>query len=188
MQGSVLKMLERNKVSEDSAKFYIQSTANSKLKENFWNCISPESNTRYKALRDSLGVSSQWNSFQIKKIKESKGLEKIILSNDDNEQNRYYGRAMNKRWLDTLTILIKESKAKHVICLNKFEVKDKRDFTNDAAFILHLEVYDENATKIFGGKFMSRHSLSQHTSYSLFPYLIRNAIDDFYVRLKEYIN
>lgn len=187
MRGRVLKMLKRNNVSEDSVKTYIVSSSTGKLKENFRNCITLKNNPQYKFLRDSLGILSQWSSFHIKKIEESKGFEKIVLANDESEQNRYYGHTTNKQWLDTLRSLMKKNTSNYTICLNKFEITNSSFATNDACFILHVEVYDENTNKVFGGKFSSEHSLSKYTSYSLFPYVIRNTIDDFYTRLKEYI-
>jgi hypothetical protein len=187
MHGQVLNILKKDHISEDSLKVYILNSATNKLKENFWNCISPESNPRYKTLQDTVELLSQWNSIQMKRIEESKGFEKTISINNDNDQNKYCGRVMNKSFRDNLTLLMKENNAKFTICLNKFEIKNRSMFSNQASFILHLELYDENATKVFGDKFIWKQPLSKHISYSLISYCVRNALDDFYLRLKGHI-
>ena len=185
MKGRVSRMLAANNVQPDSARAYIRSSLTVKLKENFWNCVALENNTSYTNLYDSTSLSSQWNTSYVKKIEKGDALEKIIYANDDNPANKHFGRIMNKYNLDNLRALMQENNLKRTICLNKFEIKDRGTFSNQIDIILHFEIYDANANKVYGGKLAWNHSLAKGVSYTLFLYWLRNAMDDFYLKMKE---
>jgi hypothetical protein len=189
MGGRFLKVLKENKVQPDSVKQYILISTLSKLQASYPNYkfLNPETNGWYKSLRDSTRISWQWNTVQTKKIADSQGFGKIVNSNDDSEKNKYYGRVLDNQ-MEVLKMLMNQNDCRYALFLNKFEIKRKRMFSQQASFILHVDVYDKNSNKVYGNTLIWEHSIPKGLSYSMVPFMIRNALDDFYAQLKKHIN
>jgi hypothetical protein len=179
-------MLNYNKVPLDSVKKIVQHLSIEQLKVQFPKSffINLQSNKDYKYLIDSLDVLCQWNTFQIKKIKDSEGINKILLANDENPQSKYYGRIINEKDIIIFKTLIQKYKFKYIFFINKFETIGTSSNTH---FCLHFEIYDNTMNKIFGGKSYFSTKISGTMYYSVFYFFIRKTFDEFFEQNKIFL-
>jgi len=180
----VVRMLNYNRLNIDSLKKTVLNLSISQLKISFpgYTFINLQSDTSYAYLIDSLKVFCQWNSFQIKKILDSKGLEKIILSNDEDPKLKYYGHVIKERDLVAFRILIKKYNCKYILFINKFET-----WTNgNTNLSLHLEIYDQTMNKIYGSKNNWNTKISRTMYGNLFNYYLKSSIEEHYGRIKDF--
>lgn len=179
-------MLKYNSVSLDSARTSILNLSFQKLKAGFpnYDFVTLDSNSLLKELNDSLKLSLQWTSDQMKKIKDSKGFDRIKKVNEDGMENKYYGRIMSDACLESLKLLMKTYDLKYTICINKFEIASHRVFSNQEKLVLHLEVYDDSGKKMFGDKLSWPTSIFKEISYGVFSYKLKMAFDAFYSQTK----
>lgn len=184
---SVVKMLNYNNVQIDSVKKNVQNLSIGRLKVQFphFSFINLQDNIDFRYLIDSLNVLCQWNSFQIKKISDSKGVDKIFLVNDERPQFKYYGRIIKEKDIVIFRALIQKYSFKYIFFINKFETITRRPFSSKTFFCLHFEIYDQTLDKIFGGKSYWSAQISRTMYSNVFSYFTRKAFDDFYELIKK---
>jgi hypothetical protein len=177
------KLLNYNNVVLDTLKNKIINFSALKLKTQFpmFSFINLDSIIGYKWLADSLNSNKQWNTFQLKKIKDSNGLEKMILLNDDDPKLKYYGRELEENEIKTFNELIQKYDFKYIFFINRFETCTPKPFDRKTYMCLHLEIYDQKMNKIFGDKSDSSRKIYKKMYYHVFSdYYIPDAIESFY--------
>ena len=182
-------MINYNKVKIRLSKKKYSNLSIDRLKVQFsrFTFINLQNIVDYKYLLDSLDVLCQWNSFQIKKINESKGIDKILLTNNEKPESKYYGRIIAEKDIITFQTLIKKYNFKYIFFINKFETITRRPFSTTTYFCLHFEIYDTTMNKIYGGKSYWNTKISKTMFYNVFYYFVRNTVDDFYKQIKKFI-
>lgn len=189
IDNQVAKMLKYNKTSTDSVKKNIQNVTINRLLAQFpdYSFINLQ-NSNFPFLIDSLDVLCQWNSFQFKKITDSKGLERINLVNNQNPQLKYYGRVISDKYLENFRTLIQKYNLKYIFFINKFETFTRRPFEATTYLCLHFEIYDNSLNKVFGSKSYYPVKITKTMYSRVFDYFVSNAINDFYGGIKEFLS
>lgn len=184
----ITKMIVYNKVNLDSAKKMVCNMSLKRLKSalNNYSIIEAKDLPNSSELFDSVQFYQKWNSFYLKEINDSKGLEKIILENDNSKTHDYTGRFLSDKEIIKLKKFTEENKLTHVIFLNKFETK-KKFLSTKKKLILNYEIYNSNFTKIYGGKSTAIYDVSTKMYYKVLEYYLRQALDEFYKDVKKYI-
>lgn len=190
LDNVVTRMLKYNKVSEDSTRAAIQNLSVNRLITQFSNYSfsNLQNDADFRFLLDSVVVLDQWNSFHVKKITESKGIEKIKEVNDFDPQSKYYGRVLNDNEIAAYKEIQKKEKFTFICFINKFETISRRPFSRITYICLHFEIYDQNFDKIYGGKTYWPIEITKTMYYSVFTYSIQKAFDDFYHKINVYIS
>ena len=182
LSSKSIKMLKNNSITIDSAKTFILYLSSQKLKASLRNYefASLGDSSPYKSLIDSVELSLQWTSDQIRKIKSSKGFDKMAAVNEGGFENQYYGCTTNNSRLEKQISLIKEYDLKYIIYINKFEIKHFA-FSSRAVFILHMYIFGVDSKKILGNKFSWPTSVYKNIAYGTFIYKLKMAFDEFYL-------
>jgi hypothetical protein len=185
LNSQVIRMINYNNVKIDSVKKLVQDLSIDRLNSQFPNYTFTNiaSLPDYYYLLDSLDIFNQWNSFQIKKINESKGINRVLLENDQDQQLKYFGRIISKGNIEVYKKLQREHNFKYIFFINKFETISR----NGTSICLHFEIYDENLNKVFGGKSYYSNKITRTMYYDVFKYFIQNALDDFYTKVGRFI-
>lgn len=180
-----IRMINYNKVNIDSAKKDVRELSIDRLKYQFpgFSFTNIESLPDYSDLHDSIDIYNQWNSFQIKKINDSKGVQRVLLENDHDSRLKYFGRIISKENLEVFKKLEREHHFKYIFFINKFETISRKG----TMLCLHLEIYDENFNKIFGGKSYYSNKIKLTMYYDVFKYYFQNALDEFYEEVGKFI-
>ena len=110
-------------------------------------------------------------------------MTKLISANADESETKYCGRVMNDPQLQCLKILQQETNFNYALFLNKFEIENS--FADQSNIILNFEIYDESIKKIFGGKIVWPATLHKEISYSVFIYILKMALNDFYTQMQN---
>jgi hypothetical protein len=176
-------LLNYNNVVLDTLKNEIINVSALKLKTQFpmFSFINLDSIIEYDWLADSLNSNKQWNTFQLKKIKDSNGLEKMILLHDENPKLKYYGRNLEENEIKTFNELIEKYDFKYIFFINRFETYTPKPFDRKTYMCLHLEIYDQKMNKIFGDKSDGSKKFFKTMYYHVFSdYYIPDAIECFY--------
>ena len=183
------KMLNYHNVNIDSVKKVLLNLSFNQLKLNFpdYSLLQLVNNKLYSETSDSLNILYQWDSFQLEKIKNSKGFQKIMLNNEERLPYKYYGRAISTNDMEELRKLQLQYKFMYVFIINKFETITKRPFADKTILCLHVEIFNNKLQKIFGTKSIWKCSITTKMYSSVFLYYVQKAFNEYYLLIKKYL-
>lgn len=137
----------------------------------------------YANLMDSLGLVKQWHTFHISKIDSAKGLEKVLLLNENDFKSKYYGRIMSDTVKQMLKNLMEEEQFDYVIAINRFETHTMKPFSNETEITIHFEIYDADLLKLIGNRVFVKRKIKKKMYVGAFIIYVHTVIDKLYSNL-----
>jgi hypothetical protein len=179
------KVLQRNRVSEDSARKIITNHALSRLNSNLTGCEILWSNQfpELNFLLDSVAVMETFVSFYYTGETSSDGFQKLITAVDKDIRKLYYGRVLTNKEVNAIKKVIVAEKLDYVILINRFDINSPGFYPHQICY--HVEVYDKEMRLIFGGKSGTAYDFSKKIYFGVLNYYYKNAADDVFEQVKN---
>jgi len=179
------KVLQRNRVSEDSARKIIINHAVSRLKSNLSGSEILWSNqfSELNFLMDSLAVMETFVSFYYTGETSSDGFQKLITAVDKDIRKLYYGRVLTNKEVNAMKKVMDEQKLDYILLINRFDINAPGFYPHQVCY--HVEVYDKEMKLIFGGKSGTAYDFSKKIYFGVLNYYYKNAADDVFGQVKN---
>lgn len=180
------KVLQRNRVKEDSARKIITNHAVSRLNSNLFGCEILWSNQfpELNFLLDSVAVMETFGSFYYTREAGSDAFEKLITTAATKDIRKlYYGRLLSNKEINAIKKVIDAQKLDYILLINRFDINAPGFFPHQICY--HVEVYDKEMHLIFGGKSGTAYDFSKKIYFGVLNYYYKNAADDVFAQVKN---
>ena len=185
---STERMLKHNNVTPLEAQQEVVRIIGKSISENLshYRLINLEFDTAYQYLVKHTTPLQEWQSFKIKKISSHTGYDRYLFV-DKNSDNTYLGRPFREVEKMPFKALKKNHNVSFTIFINKFEIRRSGFLARKNSFILHIEIYDEDFRKVYGGKASSEHHIRKKMHFNVFKHFIRKNADAFFKDMSNFL-